>query len=310
MHWKSKALLQNLIALLPSKLANIAYYQLQRRFGALRSIDPTSRVHAAVKICEKILTHGGKLEGRTVLEVGTGRVPIVPLCCWLMGAREVITIDLNPYLRSELTIEALRFIAANQHEFETVFGDKLNKSRWVKLMEFAESPKFSLKRLLDEAGIRYVAPGDASVTGLKNKSVDFHISYTVLEHVPEETIKNILVEGVRILSDSGLFIHCVDYTDHFAHSDRSISKLNFLRYSDFAWNFYAGNRFMFMNRLRHDDMMGLFIALGIKVIEEDNFANKDVKKLLVSDMIPLSSKFSNKEYNVLKITNSFIVARK
>ena len=50
----------------------------------------------------------------------------------------------------------------------------------------------------------------------------------------------------------------VDYSDHFSHSDQTISSINFLRYSDDEWQRYAGNRYMYMNRLRHDDVLALF----------------------------------------------------
>ena len=50
----------------------------------------------------------------------------------------------------------------------------------------------------------------------------------------------------------------VDYGDHFEHNDHRLSNINFLQYSDALWRVIAGNRYMYMNRLRHDAMLTLF----------------------------------------------------
>ena len=84
-----------------------------------------------------------------------------------------------------------------------------------------------------------------------------HISYTVFEHIPAPILSDILSEAQRVLRPSGLAIHLIDYSDHFAHSDASISAINFLQYDDAAWSRLADNPYMYMNRLRADDYPAL-----------------------------------------------------
>ena len=102
--------------------------------------------------------------------------------------------------------------------------------------------------------IEYIAPGDASKTRLPNACIDFQTSNAVsFEHILRSILVDIVKEGNRILRDCGLCVHRIDYSDHFSHTDKSISSINFLQYSDDEWDRYAGNRYMYMNRLRHDD---------------------------------------------------------
>jgi len=114
--------------------------------------------------------------------------------------------------------------------------------------------------------IRYQAPGDAAHLDLPAGSTDYHVSFTVLEHIPPGVLQSILLEGKRVLKRDGLFIHTVDLSDHFAHSDGSISAINFLQFSEKEWMRYAGNRYMYHNRLRVDDYVDLFEAAGLQVL--------------------------------------------
>ena len=191
---------------------------------------------------------------------------MVPLAFWLMGARRIITVDLNPYLKGELVRESLEYIDANRKEVTALFGEALRQERMDELLQFTRPGAFSLKRFLDLCCIEYDAPGDATRSGLPAGSIDFHTSYTVLEHIPPEVLSQILAEGNRLVRDSGMFVHCVDYSDHFSHSDATVSPINFLQYTDAEWARYAGNRYMYMNRLRHDDFLALFESAGHRIL--------------------------------------------
>ncbi|MFM6005613.1 MAG: methyltransferase domain-containing protein, partial [Sphaerospermopsis kisseleviana] len=93
-----------------------------------------------------------------------------------------------------------------------------------------------MQDLLQFINVDYIAPGDASELSIPSNSIDFHTSYTVFEHIPPDIIKAIIKEGKRVLKSNGLFVHKIDYSDHFSHSDKSISAINFLQFSDSEWN--------------------------------------------------------------------------
>ena len=74
-----------------------------------------------------------------------------------------------------------------------------------------------------------------------------------------------------------LFIN-IDYSDHFSHSDKSISSVHFLQFSDGKCNKIAGNRYMYMNRLRHDDFVSLFQDLNNHILINEPTNNNRVSE--------------------------------
>jgi hypothetical protein len=310
MHWKLKAKIQSAVSLLPSSVSYGAYYWIQRHFGGLRRLNPISRLTAAIETWKRIQGQRYTPSGKVFLEVGTGRVPLVPLAYWLMGAEKTITIDLNPYLKTDLVAESLQYISENEEEILSLFGSLVDKKRFDELLAFSSDSHFSVSAFLDLCRVDYVAPGDATDTRLLDQSIDFHTSYTVFEHIPLEVLRQILEEGNRIIKNDGLFIHRIDYSDHFSHSDKSISAINFLIYSDHEWKRYAGNRYMYMNRLRHDDFISLFESIGHRIVEAQPNVDQRSQELLRSGSLQLNERFSSKSKDVLAITGAWIMSQK
>lgn len=180
---------------------------------------------AGIKTWKQIQSLDCSPSGKVFFEIGTGRVPLAPLAYWLMGAEYTITIDLNQYLKEELIIENLRYIAENEEEILKLFGSLIDKDRLNSLLSFVKESNFSMTEFFDLCRIKYIAPGDAADTDLPDKSIDFHTSYTVFEHIPIEVLRKIIREGDRIIRENGLFVHRIDYSDHFSHSDKKISAI-------------------------------------------------------------------------------------
>jgi hypothetical protein len=310
MNWKVKAALQNGVAVLPSRASYAAYYAMQRLFGGLANPDSAEPLNAAVQTWERIVAQGIDPRDKTFFEVGTGRAPVVPLAYWLMGARRTITVDLNPYLKRAVMIAALDYIVGNVQEMTKLFGRFLQRHRFEALLRWYNPRTFSLRECLSMCAIEYRSPADAANTGLPAGSVDFHTSYTVFEHIPGDTLRNILHEGNRIIRDAGLFVHMIDYSDHFSHSDPTISPINFLQYSDAQWAHYGDNRYMYMNRLRHDDMVQLFEQAGHRFVGVTVDVDEGVKRLLAEGGLCLDSRFAAKSPEVLSIRGAWIVSEK
>jgi SAM-dependent methyltransferase len=308
MNWKLKAKIQNLVGLLPHFLSYSIYYWIQRNFGSLKDskLNPTSRLLAGIETVKRIEQVERSPIGATFLEMGTGRRINTILAFWLLGAEKVVTVDLNPYLKEELVRADLDYIVKNKSAIEILFGNRIFNNRLDILLEFVESP-YQMKSLLEFLNIEYIAPGDASHLNLPDSSVDFHTSYTVLEHIPPEIIKAVLKEGKRILKQDGLFVHCIDYSDHFSHSDKSISSVNFLQFSDNSWDKIAGNRYMYMNRLRHDDFINLFQNLNCKILMDE----PDIDKSLIVQKLnfELDPRFGSKSDGIISTISSWIITR-
>ena len=100
MNFKLKARIQNAVDVLPERLSYPCYYWLQRHFGGLRKPNPTRHLLKSAHIIRNIRRSEVSLNDATCLEIGTGRTVDVPIGLWLCGPGRIITIDLNPYLRS------------------------------------------------------------------------------------------------------------------------------------------------------------------------------------------------------------------
>ncbi len=310
MYWKLKAKIQNVISHLPSSVSYTSYYWMQRYFGGLKQFNPTSRLTAAISTWKRIQKYGENPSGKTFLEVGTGRVPLVPLAYWLMGAEKTITIDLNPYLRKELVVMSLKYIAENRDKILNIFGSLLDAERFDKLQSFSLNSHFSLSALLNLCQINYIAPGNAANTYFPDNSVDFHTSIAVFEHIPFEVLKLILEEENRLVKSNGLFVHRINYSDHFSFTDKTISAINFLKYSDNEWKRFADNRYMYMNRLRHDDFISLFKSVGHQIVLSQPNTDQHLLELLRTGTLPLANRFSVKSNDILAITGAWVVSKR
>lgn len=308
MNWKLKALVHKGIAALPGPLSVRVNYLLQRRFGALRNTNPISRLVAGANVVRYVEEHGSTMASKTCLEVGTGQQIALPIALWLCGASKVITVDINPYLCEELVLNDVKFIRENQIKvmeiFQTTRSFEIVKSRLVELVSAGDS----FDKLCRTIGVHYLCPMDAAALPLEDNSVDFHVSYTVLEHIPRAVLKGILVEGRRILRSDGLFVHCVDYSDHFSHADDSISSINFLRYDDRTWAFLAANRYAYHNRMRVDEYMQLFEKCGLKILKCDIIVDEHAVALLKKGLLDINESFKSKPIEVNAARHSWIVA--
>lgn len=310
MHWKTKAIIQNTISKLPLSMSYVLYYWVQRHFGGLKKpMNPVSRLKAGINTWLRLKETGFDPVGKVFLEVGTGRIPLAPIAYWIMGAHRTITIDLNPYMKMELLKESLEYLSLYRDDLTGMFGPLVYKERLHQLIQFFQTGSSCLHSILEYCGISYVAPGDASNTGLARGSVDIHTSYNVFEHIPRNTLKAILEEATRVISKDGVLIHRIDYSDHFSHSDKEISAVNFLQFNELQWDRYAGNPYMYMNRLRHDDFLSLFESVGQKIILEEPDTDDDIIQLIRENIIQLNEKYQQKSERILSITGAWIVSR-
>jgi SAM-dependent methyltransferase len=159
--------------------------------------------------------------------------------------------------------------------------------------------------LLNAPGIRYVAPVDARATGLPPGSFDFVTSTSTLEHIPECDLDDLLIECRRLLRPGGAFTATIDYGDHYAQFDPSITSLNFLRYSPERWRLYSPP-FQFQNRLRHSDYVARFEAAGLRPVAIEAVEGTDRDREWVA-RTQLHPSFDHYELEDLLIGDAHIV---
>lgn len=286
MKWYVKALVQNAMALLPEPVAQPVYYRLQRHFGELKRPRFDMRFNAALEIVGLLAEHHDGIEGKRVLEVGTGRTVDVPMALWLMGAGEIVTVDIARLLRPELVAESYEYLHATwatlRPRFVALADERLVDERFAILGRAVGGGVRSaeLEEVLGTMSVDYRAPADATALDLPDASFDVMTTFVVLQHVPPEPMKAILRASRRLLRKSGAMVHFANTGDHFAHVDDALSPLHFLRWSERQWDVIAGNRYMYQNRMRVDDYYALFEACGMRVVH----ARETIDERALSDL--------------------------
>jgi SAM-dependent methyltransferase len=302
MNWRYKARLQNIIAALP--FSDAIYYAAQRCAGDLRKsrFDPMEWFQVTGRALERLRSQGFSIAGKNVLEIGTGRALGVPTALWLCGANRTVTVDLNRYLSPALVLMCNRYLAQNAHKVRELWAgsldDKLFQDRMRQLQGFSGGMD-SFLRLIDT---EYLAPADARHLDIADNSFDLHFSYAVFEHVPAPEISAILKEAKRLLRPGGLLLHSIDLSDHFAYGDDSITKINFLQFSDQQWSRWAGNQYMYHNRLRATDVFKLFEDAGVRIARKGETLDERSLEALKRGF-SLDSQFVGAAPEQLAITN-------
>lgn len=301
MNYLIKSLIQNSISFLPNSISNEIYFFVQRKFGNLKNYCPIDQFKAAIKIKNILLKNHRFIYSSKFLEIGSGRCPTTSICLWLLGASEITTIDINRYFRREIFKEFIKWLKDNKVNFINDYPE-ISRSKINNLLDIDfTNEDLQILNDLNDLGIKYLAPCDASSLTIENEYFDYHISYNVLEHIKPLDIEKIFLESKRILKKDGLLIHNIDYSDHFSHSDPNISSINFLKFDPWIFNIIAGNQYMYMNRLRDDELLFIFKKLNLKIIFFERNIDNNLKKEIDSDRkkFKLQKKFYKKNSEIL-----------
>ena len=119
----------------------------------------------------------------------------------------------------------------------------------------------------NEFQIKYMAPYKIEKLKENNIKFDACISSNTLEHLSVDDLKNLLINLKFIVKNDGIISFAIDYSDHFSHTDPKIGPLNFLKFKKSKWKKY-NTKFLFQNRLRHQDYRKIFIETDYIITEE------------------------------------------
>ncbi len=244
-------------------------------------------------------------EGFTVLELGTGWYPTVPLGLYLCGATEIWCFDISPLLRRERLKTLLHFFC------EYDLAGKLQKflpavrpERMARLREVAQGVESeSPENLLEKLNI-HVLVRDAQDTGLQAKSVDLFFSCGVMQHIPAAVQLKINAEFLRLASPRAVLIESVYLKDIYANFDRSLTAFNFLKYSSAAWK-WLDSPLVPQCRLRVSDFRSILRDSSWEIVKEDDTLGPiaDLEKIRLA---PEFQKYSRED---LLVVDAWLVAR-
>ena len=302
MRWLAKAALQKGIGALPQ--GERLNYVFQRRVlhslpagdGALRQ-----KFSRAVQHLGAYEEHGPGVPAAeaTFYEFGAGWDLAIPLAYGLLGIGRQVLVDIRPSARVELVNDSLASFERLRPELEDIAGRELRPGG---------GPIERLEELEERFGIRYLAPCDARDTGLPAASIDFVSSTDTCEHIPGADLAGIFRESYRQLRPGGAFSCRIDLQDHYAYFDRSLSKYNFLRYSDRAWRL-VNSPLHYQNRLRSPEYLQLVRDAGFELVVEKPSGPSEtgLKELESLPLAPRFRRFPPEELGVTVL--SFVATR-
>lgn len=232
-----------------------------RRLGLFRHgpMDDPDYVRAVFDAHVARAGLAGRLEGKTLLEIGPGEGVGTAVLAYAHAARAVL-VDSGRYARSDLRNYTMLADALS--------GDGLRRPP----IEDARN----VDEILSACGARYLTKGLASWGEIPDASVDLIFSQAVLEHVRKSEFGLLLRECKRVLRPTGVCSHRVDLRDHLGGG------LNNLRFSERVWESGIFSRSGFYtNRIRYRRMLTLFEGAGFKV---------DVTQLRHWDALPIKKR--------------------
>jgi SAM-dependent methyltransferase len=301
MRWLAKAALQRALGVLPEgeRLNYVFQRHVLHSFpvgdGALRQKFTRALNHLAAYD-----EHGPGVPAAeaTFFEFGAGWDLAIPIAYALLGVGRQIVIDIRPSARLELVSATIAAFERLRPELEERAGRSLLD---------VGGPIGSPAELEPRFGIRYLAPCDARATGLPPGSVDFVSSTDTCEHIPAADLAAIFAECRRLLRPGGAFSCRIDLQDHYSYFDSSLSRYNFLRFSDRTWAF-VNSPLHFQNRLRAPEYLTLVREAGLDLVTERPSRPSEQSRAELQ-ALPLAERFRGYPLDELGVTILSFVAR-
>lgn len=241
---------------------------------------------------------GIEVSGQTVLDIGTGWHPIVPLLYRIAGASHIYLTDTERLLDSDTVVDAANWISQRAEEIAARLG--LNPETVQSRVDVKPGP---LKNVLAGLSMDYLVPFDPSAT----PPVDLIVSRVVLEHIEPAVLARMHAAFVSALRPNGRVAHIVDNSDHREHRDKRVSRIGFLQYHEPIWRLLCLNRQDYCNRLRHSDHVRLLRDAGFELLLERG--EVDARAIADASTIGLAAPWRAKPIEDLAIMTSHLVAR-
>jgi 2-polyprenyl-3-methyl-5-hydroxy-6-metoxy-1,4-benzoquinol methylase len=264
---------------------------------AIRDAQGKCRIdRTADMFCEGLVAAGmAGLESKRCLEIGTGYVGSVAVVMWLLGAKSVTTVDLNPLLVVEALKEAIHPVKKD---------DLINR-----LQKHVNSEQSLVQRVNDlylwashdgdnvSRFFSYQSPFDI-LSNEQESQFDFIYSVSTLEHIPKSLVERFLEKMASQLSNGGVELHSIDLADHL---DIKENPLRFLgagneQYSDDSEADSRGNR------IRASEWLTLFKRGGLNAVIAHSSS-------VTPDLLPKQLASPFKEMDVDDLLRTSIVLR-
>ena len=286
MNWKFKALVFRQLSKLT--FGSDILFQLQK-YGTREVPRRVEALDELLQAARKIFAlykenyQGLQTSDFAFLEIGAGRDLAVAIALRMLGIPKVYCLDVDRLARASLVEHASKYMAA-----------ALNYPV-PQIKNWSDVEKF---------GIFYFAPSKLDDFTSLEQFTCFY-STDVLEHIPKSDLNEIIKRAAKMLPHGSLSIHGIDYSDHYARADQSLSRFNFLKFSDEQWKQYNPS-LHYVNRLRHSEYVSFFKNSGFEIILDDPIIHAPEQEILMN----LAPEFKSFEMDDLFARSSWIAARR
>ncbi len=226
----------------------------------------------------------------SILELGTGWYPLVPVGLALRTGATVTTADIQPLLGEEETRATLEFFAAAVASDPATYRPEAPDRLAAALADETCSAADRLRLVGVDVRLE-----DARALSFATDSFDLITSNNTFEHIPLNDLAAILREFARVSKPTGVGSHLTDLADHYAGFDSSITVYNFLRYSDRKWSKY-NNSLQYQNRLRWSEYREVITAAGWSIVDET--VERDLEALEKVDIDQSFRRFDNDDLGI------------
>jgi SAM-dependent methyltransferase len=301
MTWQVRWLKNAAFGLLPF---SGALRRMKRRLVPYPTDVPEWTLEEGLRLVEMLREVGYPPQGATVLEIGSGWQPILPLLFSLAGAERVVTVDSQRLLDSDTFSGTVASLASHAQLISARLGIEAAVVR-----SLLAAPPAELSASLRRFRMEYRAPSDVVTESFRDGEFDIIASRAVLEHVPPDVLRPLFARTLRLLRPGGWTCHAIDNSDHWSHRHAQLSRVNFLRYSDRTFAFL--NRFNpldYQNRLRHPDYADLLRGAGFEIVIARS--EPETKVLTDLDTLPVADRFRAYPPVDLARLDSYFVARR
>jgi hypothetical protein len=171
-------------------------------------IDPRT-LEQGLYLVEMLKRSGYDLRRKTLLDVGTGWQPTIPLVFYLAGCDDIILVDHTRVLDQELLVQT----AANLRGYSVQIAERLGLEAREVSQRLRVPAEVTLFGALRRFHMQYLAPYDLLDTTFADNSLDLVTARAPLAHFTPKYVKILLPVIARLLRHDGLLALCFDQED-------------------------------------------------------------------------------------------------
>jgi hypothetical protein len=266
-----------------------------------------------LRILVKASTHLENLESArsstpgslSVVEIGTGSHPMVPLALYVLGVPSIVSVDRGKLVTSKSLMQAVESIVRLHEDGRWGDGEQADQVNRITAIKEKSSTIFTkpVVEWLSKIGIQYHI-GDISTLKLVIESDIAFITNDVLEHMSGPNIRSLFTQIRSIGNHTIVMSHFVNMSDHYSMFDKSITPINFYKYSNKIWWIF-NNYLHYQNRLRLSDYIQLHNDSEFEIL--DTTHSKLPRDILSNAKV--SKAFARYSEEDLLSTDCWIVSR-